>query len=66
MFTEILIAVLVILAALGAGGCGVQIGTPDYWREYHDSIRMASLGDVEHLSESDRGELNGIIRRVGK
>lgn len=63
MFTEILIAVLIILAALGAGGCGVQIGTPDYWREYHDSIRMASL---EHITESDRGELNGIIRRVGK
>lgn len=69
MFTQIAIGVLVILAALAAGGCGVQIGTPDYWREYNESVRGArklQVASLEKLSERDREELNGVIRRVGR
>lgn len=68
MFTQILIGVLIILAALGAGGCGVQIGTPDYWREYNESIRggRVKIASLEHHSEQDRKELNAVIRRVGQ
>jgi len=69
MFTQIAIGVLVILAALAAGGCGVQIGTPDYWREYNESVRGArklQVASLEKLSERDREELSGVIRRVGR
>lgn len=62
MFTQIAIGVLVILAALAAGGCGVQIGTPDYWREYNESVR----GARENISNADRAKLGGIIERIGK
>lgn len=69
MTQEILCAVLVIVAALAAGGCGVQIGTPDYWREYNESVRGArklQVASLEKLSERDREELNGVVRRVGR
>lgn len=71
MFTQIAIGVLVILAALAAGGCGVQIGTPDYWREYNESIRGGAakrmqVAKLETITKSDREELGKLVRRVGQ
>lgn len=68
-----LILALVFSAALTATGCGygMQMGTPEYWREYNESIRGGAkrgqqVASLERLTESDRGELNGIVRRVGQ
>ena len=71
MIGNIVALVLVICAALAASGCGVQIGTPDYWREYNESIRGGAakrmqVAKLETITKSDREELGKLVRRVGQ
>lgn len=55
---------MVLVLWIAVSGCGVVVGTTDYWDRYNETIRLGR--GLEHLGDSDRSQLEGVIRRVGK
>lgn len=60
---ERLIAGCMLMVVLGSTGCGVMIGTPDYWEKYNNTLLNIRH---ERISEADRAELDRLVDDRGK
>lgn len=50
-------------------GCGVQVGTTDYWEQYNRALRISGQppdDQMGHYTEADKRGLNRLVERAGR